>query len=85
VAILRESHLRETALDTRMNARYLWATRRLLLRFFGSIQCSIRCAKIRASKNSCVRSRASNEIPRPQKEFTRRGGRFQKLFVSSAY
>jgi hypothetical protein len=38
-------------------ARYLWATRRLPSPSSGSIQCSIRCEMIRASKNSSSRLR----------------------------
>ena len=49
----------ETCSRYRMRARYLWATRRLLLRFFGSIQCSTRCEMIRVSKNSSSRHERS--------------------------
>jgi hypothetical protein len=41
----------------RMKARYLWATRRLLLPCSDSIQCSNCCEMIRASKNSSSRLR----------------------------
>jgi hypothetical protein len=43
-----------------------------------------RYGKTRGSKNWQSRTRKSNAVPWPQKEFTRRGGRFQKPVASSS-
>ena len=51
----RHRRFKQATCRFRMKAHWLGACRSLL-RFFGSIQCSIRCAAIRASKNSARKS-----------------------------